>query len=126
VPDLIAPQPPPVKNDLPASWDLVMNDFRERFESGTDGPVIATLMDMRGRDNFGAEKYGVRIQPENGRDNLADAYQELLDGAVYMRSELYELEERGDGASHEMRVMYDRVLQLVLDMRAAIWARDGK
>lgn len=68
---LATDQPAPVANSLPAAWDLVMTD-------------------MRTRDRFGKEKYGVRLQPENGRDFLADAYQEALDLAVYLRGALYE------------------------------------
>jgi hypothetical protein len=116
--DLISPQPDPIKNDLPASWDLVADDFRAAF-GDEKGPVIAVLVDMRERDRFGHDKYGVRIQPQNGRDNLVDAYQELLDGAVYFRSALYETE------TPELRAMYDRTLALIFELRAAIWGRDG-
>lgn len=64
-------QPEPTKNDKPAVWDLVMQD-------------------MRGRDRFGLEKYGTRLQPFNGRDALVDAYQEALDLVVYLRTAIYE------------------------------------
>lgn len=65
------PQPKPNPNDKPAVWDLVMDD-------------------MRARDEFGARKYGVRLQPNNGRDFLADAYQEALDLCVYLRGAIFE------------------------------------
>lgn len=68
-------QPAPVANALPAAWDLVMADMRER-------------------DQFGKEKYGVRLQPKNGRDFLADAYQEALDLAVYLRGAIYERDNK--------------------------------
>lgn len=68
---LATDQPAPVANALPAAWDLVMADMRER-------------------DRFGKDKYGVRLQPNNGRDFLADAYQEALDLAVYLRGAIYE------------------------------------
>jgi len=64
-------QPEPIPNDLPAVWDLVMRD-------------------MAARDRQGKERYGVRLQPHNGRDVLRDAYEESLDLAVYLRSALYE------------------------------------
>ena len=64
-------QPPPAANDRPAVWDLVIEDMKERDEAG-------------------AQKYGTRLQPENGRDALADAYAEALDLAVYLRQALYE------------------------------------
>lgn len=64
-------QPAPEASNSPAAWDLVMQD-------------------MQDRDRFGHEKYGVRLQPHNGRDALKDAYQEALDLAVYLRSAIYE------------------------------------
>jgi hypothetical protein len=64
-------QPLPIHNDLPAAWDLVMAD-------------------MGARDRMGAARYGSRLQPHNGRDALRDAYEEILDAAVYLRSVIYE------------------------------------
>lgn len=72
---LATDQPEPIKNELPAAWDLVMTD-------------------MRARDRFGKDKYGVRLQPNNGRDFLADAYQEALDLAVYLRGAIYERDNK--------------------------------
>jgi len=70
-------QPKPKENKNPAVWDLVMKD-------------IAT------RDRHGFEKYGVRLQPFNGRDTLRDLYEELLDAVVYIRSLIYEKENPAD------------------------------
>jgi hypothetical protein len=64
-------QPPPMPNNNPAVWDLVMQD-------------------MKDRDQVGRIRYGTPLQPNNGRDQLADAYQESLDLAVYLRAALYE------------------------------------
>lgn len=64
-------QPDPKPNSLPATWDLVMAD-------------------MKARDLLGQQRYGVRLQPHNGRDTLRDAYEEALDLCVYLRSALYE------------------------------------
>ena len=72
---LNSPEPPPVPNDRPAVWDLVMADMRER-------------------DLAGHVKYGTRLQPHNGRDSLVDAYQEALDLCVYMRQAIYERDGR--------------------------------
>ena len=68
-------EPDPVKSDAPAAWDLV-------------------IQDMRQRDEFGHKKYGVRLQPNNGRDQLVDAYQEALDLCVYLRAAIYERDGR--------------------------------
>ena len=64
-------QPALVENNKPASWDLVISD-------------------MQRRDAFGAAKYKVRLQPNNGRDTLRDLYEELLDATVYARTLLFE------------------------------------
>lgn len=62
-------QPPPTPGSAPATWDLVIEDIRDR-------------------DRIGARKYGVRHQHDNGRDHLIDAYQEALDLVVYLRAEI--------------------------------------
>lgn len=67
----IADQPPPTPNDRPAVWDLVIADMHER-------------------NALGRARYGTPLQPYNGRDALVDAYQELLDGAVYLRQAIEE------------------------------------
>jgi hypothetical protein len=72
-PNLSQPEPAPVPNNLPAVWDLVIKDMQER-------------------DAKGLANYKVRLQPLNGRDQLIDLYQELLDAVVYTRALLYERE----------------------------------
>ena len=44
--------------------------------------------DMNARDKMGEKKYGVRHQSDNGRNHLQDAYEEVLDLAVYLKAEL--------------------------------------
>lgn len=68
------PQPDPLPNTLPPLWNLV-------------------IADMRSRDEFGREKYKTPLQPNNGRDALADAYQESLDLCVYLRQAIWERDE---------------------------------
>jgi len=89
-----------------------------------EAPGTQVLVDMRARDRFGLAKYGVRIQPCNGRDNLVDAYQEMLDGAVYLRSALYEMEAGADRAL--LQGMYEHSLGLLMRLRAVLWERDGE
>lgn len=62
-------QPLPVATDEPFIQELVIEDIRERME-------------------FGIRKYGVALQASNGRDMLKDAYDEVLDLAVYLKGEL--------------------------------------
>ena len=73
--DYTIPQPSPHSSDFPAVWDLVITD-------------------MRSRDNFGRTKYRTPLQPFNGRDALADAYQESLDQTVYLRQMLFERDNK--------------------------------
>lgn len=51
---------------------------------------LLVLKDMEGRRLHGIEKYGVPVQPRNGRDPLVDAYQEALDLCVYLRQAIEE------------------------------------
>ena len=71
----VGEQPAPVENDHPAVWMLVLND-------------------MAARDAEGRRKYGVPLQPHNGRDVLVDAYQEALDLCVYLRQAIYERDSK--------------------------------
>lgn len=70
-------QPLPKKNNHPAVWDLVIED-------------------MKARDEAGQKTYGVRLQPFNGRSFLWDAYEEILDLAVYIRGKIYEEESKAE------------------------------
>lgn len=81
-------QPPPIHTDTPAVWDLVIADMHER-------------------DRVGAERYGTRLQVENGRDSLVDAYQESLDLVAYLRQEI----ERRKVYSFE-RLVAERVQEM--------------
>ncbi len=64
-------EPDPVSNDSRPIWELVVED-------------------MKARDQEGYKKYGTRLQANNGRNPLVDAYQEALDLAVYLRQAIEE------------------------------------
>ena len=68
-------QPAPVANDRLAVWPLV-------------------IMDMVARDQVGRARYGVPLQPHNGRDALRDAYEEALDLCAYLRQAIMERDGR--------------------------------
>lgn len=55
---------------------------------------LLVMEDMERRRQFGIAKYGAPVQANNGRDALMDAYQEVLDLAVYLRQTI---EERNNG-----------------------------
>lgn len=65
------PEPKPIANDAPSIHDLVIRDIEDRKQ-------------------FGLQKYGTTLQPGNGRRSLVDAYQEVLDLAVYLRQHFEE------------------------------------
>lgn len=66
-------QKPPEPNSHPHVVDLVIEDLKDR-------------------KRVGIERYGVALQPFNGRSQALDAYQEAQDLTVYFRAHLYEVE----------------------------------
>jgi hypothetical protein len=64
-------QAPPVPNDHPPVVPQVIDDLQTRMV-------------------LGIQRYGVALQPHNGRDMLLDAYEEALDLAVYLKGCLLE------------------------------------
>ena len=88
------PEPTPMPNNLPAVWDLVIEDIKER-------------------DKIGQEKYGTRLQPFNGRDSLRDAYQEALDLVVYLRQKIYEEEYARPRVAEYVEVLKNGLRELL-------------
>lgn len=64
-------QPDPIPNTSTPVWELVIEDMKDR--------------DLKGR-----RAYGTPLQAFNGRDPLWDAYEEILDTAVYLRQAIEE------------------------------------
>lgn len=69
---------------------------------------LLVLADMEARRQLGIARYGVPLRPDNGRDNLIDAYQEALDLCVYIRSEI---EKRGIGTMDPQQTVNPQVLR---------------
>ena len=113
-------QPPPAAFDpaKPCVWDLVANDAMDQFARS---PHICRLAveDMRARDRKGAAQYGCRLQPDNGRDALADSYQEMLDACVYARQAMYEA-RHSTRQSSELTSLYRRMMAALFDLREII------
>lgn len=83
-------EPDPIPNDSPSMHDLVAEDLRKRKE-------------------FGLKKYGTPLQAWNGRDALLDAYDEILDLAVYIKQCIEERKKTHpytDTKIHEMLEAY--------------------
>lgn len=126
-PSDVVDQPPPTpRPDLIPVWEHVISDFKLRFEGHEtmDGgdPLYAVhhaLNDMRERDRVGRERYGTPLTTNNGRDHLVDAYQELLDGAVYLKAEWLE-------GNHQVRRAYHRTLDAILELRVMLDERAKK
>lgn len=57
-----------------------------------DNPHIHDLVvyDVGQRKKLGVRTYGAPLQPDNGRDALQDAYEEVLDLACYLRQLIFE------------------------------------
>lgn len=73
----------PKKNSNPEVMELFLKDLKARYEEGV-------------------RRYGVPLQPFNGRDALQDAYEEAIDLALYLRQALYE-RDRGSKKSHHKK-----------------------
>lgn len=58
---------------------------------------IGTLVkqDIESRIQKGEKEYGERLRPFNGRNALLDAYEEVLDLAMYLKQELIEKKSNG-------------------------------
>jgi len=121
----VVDQPPPVaRPDLIPVWEHVISDFKLRFEGyeTMDGgdPLYAVehaVNDMRERDRVGRERYGTPLTTGNGRDQLVDAYQELLDGAAYLKAAWLE--------GHQVSRTYYRTLDSILEIRAMLDTREA-
>lgn len=61
----------------------------ERNPGGT-AVLPLVLRDMAMRIEMGMEKYGQALMTNDGRDPLVDAYQEVLDLAMYLRKAIWE------------------------------------
>lgn len=87
-------QPDPIKNQHPATWDLVRADLLHHFPNH----LMTDLLDedMNERDTKGREDYGTPLQPFNGRDSLQDFFEEILDSIVYRKNYLLEKGEIED------------------------------
>ncbi len=71
----------PVPNDRKSCQDMVIEDIEKRKA-------------------LGISKYGTLLQPFNGRSFLQDAYEEVLDLAVYLRGALEEERVLQEQAQH--------------------------
>lgn len=130
---LVAEQPEPAQDTSgPTCWSKVISDFRAYSNDTVDHNLLEQVVeDMKARDQVGRERYGTPLRPDNGRDALVDAYQELLDFTVYLAQAQMELdrhieqEHRRGGRTlftaslflREISEIYERALELLPRIR---------
>lgn len=81
-------QAPPVlmPDGAKCCWTTVIENLNNASTFMQHEPALAlVLLDMRDRREMGLKKYGVPVFAGNGRCGLTDAYQEILDGIVYLQ-----------------------------------------
>lgn len=122
----IEDQPPPIPQpERVPVWDLVIADVERKYrglEGEQEEAVQLAIADMRERDRVGRERYGTPLTTNNGRDHLVDAYQELLDGIVYLRAEIEQYS--GEPWINAVIRAYAVSVGNALGLRGVIWLRD--
>jgi hypothetical protein len=124
VKDLVVPQPAPMPGNAEPTWACVVREVETvaLVAPAEERPVWELLAaDGRARDAFGAAKYGVRHQRDNGRDHAVDVYQEALDGMMYAHAE-WNKSGRADDA-HELYVL---ATAFAFMCRQYLLKRDGR
>lgn len=76
-------EPAPIENELPPIINSVCRL----------GIHYGVKIDLRARAETGKLKYGVLLQPFNGRNAVMDAYQECLDMIMYLAQAHFEMLE---------------------------------
>ncbi len=71
--------------------NCVIKDLQPKPIPNNNEPVVDVVMrDLQKRKELGIERYGVALQPRNGRDALLDAYEESLDMTIYLKQAILE------------------------------------
>lgn len=108
-PDVTSPEPPPLATGSQPIWPFAIADAESLGCS-------RLIPDMQARDAFGRAKYGTPLTADNGRNHLADAYQEALDGVVYLRAAM----EQGA----DVGLLYAEAMRVALRIRDVIDGRE--
>ena len=125
----IEEQAPPVANEHPPSWPMLLSRLSDRglpsryVPEPTEDVMERFVQDMQARHELGVARYGVPLQPFNGRDPFLDAYQEALDQMVYLMSALYEAQNAGERElAQRVAKLLDRSVGLAYSLLAEIAA----
>lgn len=113
----------PTPNDYPYVQDLMQKDItlemQKDHEPDLDVVLVALSASIEERRKLGHQRYKVPgLQPFNGRDMLRDAFEEILDAAVYTKA--LACERGGDFDD-----VYVTLMTEAMFLQAAILDRDG-
>lgn len=99
----------------PQAWPSVI-----RIVEHSGNPAWKTMLDdMQARHELGINRYGVPLQPHNGRNTKLDMYEELLDACAYQELDL--LETAPPNGRHRLTTLLDMASQLKAEMLALAW-----
>lgn len=71
-----------------------MKEQQRPTPNDSDAILDLVIADIQARDKVGVQRYGTRLQANNGRDSLRDAYEEALDLAFYLKQAIVERDTR--------------------------------
>lgn len=69
-----------------------MNQQPKPKKNNHEPIVDLVIKDLKARKQLGKRRYGVFLQPMNGRDALQDLAEELMDGILYLKQYMIEQE----------------------------------
>ena len=119
LPDYTIQPKPLLVADAVSSHDLVIDDITSSIRSY---PGFEELVeDMYERKEFGLRKYGTVLHASNGRDHTKDAYDEVLDLLVYLRTMMAEDEDLYD----LFWLDYRNAMSTALKLRVRMTVRSG-
>jgi hypothetical protein len=135
--DHTKPPPAPKQDETAlALWPLIAaaveRDAADCFGVGTPEDVARSrvlrliAVDMRARHEFGVTKYGVPLVAHSDRDHLSDAYQEALDGVVYLRAEIEKRGGFGPRSNQGLVALYMKQYEVAFGIRELLALRDGR
>lgn len=115
-------QPMPVRNGRPSVQSMVRADLGTMARLGPARWSVAA--DVQAREQVGIERYQTSLQAFNGRDCLRDAYEECVDGVVYLRQAIEEAPARGWDVT-ALKALYGRALAMACAVREFRDGTDG-
>lgn len=117
-------QPAPMATTHPVIWDQVVEDIYNFHWLINDLTRKNLADDIRSRDTLGRQRYGVGLTPHNGRDQLVDAYQEIIDAVGYLACAMMEFRKAKSFHAGTADSLYWDAMQLALDVRWLIDRRE--